>query len=462
MYEVNFLPASHHAHEGFQTQPAHNLSCFRTTRLTTCSRRKGCARPVAALGAHCQDGRMIDVLVIGAGLAGLQCARVLSRAGRSVAVVEANDEVGGRVRTEVVDGFRCDRGFQLLNPAYPDAKSQLDLSALDLQGFGRGIAVRGTNGVTELGLDPRSLMRALHTPYADLRQLAAFARWAAPALGSVPRLLTAPDSTVAESFDAAGFHGPLRDDVVEPFLAGVLLEAAGTTSARFARLLIRSFAMGTPAVPALGISAIPRQLAAALPRPVELETRVTSMLREGASWVTQTPQGERAARVVVVATDPTTAATLAPVPVPTMKGVATWWFATDVVPTASTYLVVDARPGAGPVINTAVMSNVAPSYAPAGRHLVQASALLVDDVVPSEPAVRAHLASIYERDTTGWQLLTAHVIPDALPAMPPPTLVRKQIRFGDGLYVCGDHRDTASIQGALVSGRRTAEVILGS
>ena len=405
---------------------------------------------------------MIDVLVIGAGLAGLQCARVLSRAGRSVALVEANDEVGGRVRTEVVDGYRCDRGFQLLNPAYPDAKSQFDLSALDLQAFGRGIAVRGTNGLTELGLDPRSLMSALHTSYADLRQLAAFARWAAPALGSVPRLLTQPDTTLAESFDAVGFHGPLRKEVVEPFLTGVLLETAGTTSARFARLLMRSFALGTPAVPALGMSAIPRQLAAALPRPVELETRVTSLAREGAAWVAQTPQGERAARIVVVATDPTSAAGLAPVPAPAMKGVATWWFATDVAPTASTYLAVDARPGAGPIINTAVMSNIAPSYAPAGHHLVQASTLLLDDVVPSEPAVRAHLTSLYERDAADWHLLTTHVVPDALPVMPPPLLVRKQIRFGDGLYVCGDHRDTASIQGALVSGRRTAEVILGS
>lgn len=135
---------------------------------------------------------MIDVLVIGAGLAGLQCARVLARGGRTVQVVEASDDIGGRVRTDVLDGFRCDRGFQLVNPAYPDAKSQLDLRALDLR---------------------------------------AFARWIAPALGSVPRLLTTPDATLAESFDAAGFHGTLRDEVFEPFLAGVLLETQGATRA---------------------------------------------------------------------------------------------------------------------------------------------------------------------------------------------------------------------------------------
>lgn len=399
---------------------------------------------------------MDDVLVIGAGLAGLQCARVLTRAGREVLVVEAGEEIGGRVRTELVEGFRCDVGFQLLNPAYPDAKTQLDLRALDLHRFGRGVAIRRGEGVTVLGVD--GIMSALRSPYLDVRSLAAVVRWAAPALGSVPRLLAESDSTLAESLDAAGVRGPLRHDVIERFLAGVLLESDGSTSARFARLLLRSFALGTPALPSQGMSAIPHQLAAPL-RPVELRTRVTGLAREGESWVVQTEVGERAARTVVVATDPVTAGTLTSLPTPAMKGVVTWWYAAPTAPTMNRYLMVDAR-DAGPVINTAVISNVAPSYAPAGRHLVQASALMVDGLVPSESAVRAQLTSMYEWVTDDWQLLTTHVVPHALPAMPPPLTVRKQISFGDGLYVCGDHRDTASIQGALVSGRRTAEAIL--
>jgi len=272
-----------------------------------------------------------------------------------------------------------------------------------------------------------------------VRQLTAFARWIAPALGSVPRLLTTPDATLAESFDAAGFHGTLRDEVFEPFLAGVLLETQGATSSRFARLLIRSFALGTPARPAQGMSAIPRQLAARLPRPVELDTPVTGLAREGDHWVAQTPARERAATTVVVATDPVSAGALAPVPVPAMKGVITWWFSTDVAPTDSRYLAVDARPDAGPVVNTAVMSNVAPDYAPAGQHLVQASAVLPEgaDCPPVEvvrvrrpPRHRVHPGCLGLRPTHGRG--GPRVLPDAhsqgivtygaLPARLPETL----------------------------------------
>lgn len=403
---------------------------------------------------------MTDVLVIGAGLAGLQCARVLTQAGRDVTVVEASDEIGGRVRTEVVDGFRCDRGFQVLNPAYPDARSQLDLAALDLHAFGRGVRVRRGSTTVTLGLSRQAMLAVARSPYADPRALAALGRWLAPALGPVPRLLANPDATLVDSLDAAGLSGPLRTEILEPFLAGVLLDQTGATSARFARLLARSFTLGTPALPSQGMTAIPHQLASHLHRPVRLGTPVTELAREGGRWVAQTPHGELSAPTAVVATDPATAGALAAVPVPSMKGLVTWWFATEAAPTTSRYLLLEGR-GFGPIVNTAVMSNVAPSYAPAGQHLVQASAVLgADDEVPSVETVRTQLAHLYEVATGDWHLLTTHVVRNALPAMPPPLTVRDRIRFGDGLYVCGDHRDTASIQGALVSGRRTAEAIL--
>ncbi len=402
---------------------------------------------------------MTDVIVIGAGLAGLQCARVLNAAGRSVRVLEASDGIGGRVRTDLVDGFRLDRGFQLLNPAYPDARSQLDLAALGLQRFGRGVAVRRDSELVVLEASLGGIGGLVRGPYADLGAWAALARWAAPALGPVPRLLSAPDASLADSFDTAGFHGPLRTELVERFLAGVLLETDGSTSARFARLLVRSFSLGTPGLPTQGMAAIAHQLAAHLAVAPELEMPVDAVTADGDGWTVALPDGEAHAPVVVVATDPVTAGRLSPAPVPVMKGLVTWWFSAPSAPAGHKLLVLDGRHGAGPVVNTAVISNAAPSYAPAGRHLVQATALLAGDA-PAEIDVRHQLASLYDCATESWELLATHEIPNALPVMPPPLQVRRQISYGPGLFVCGDHRDTASIQGALVSGRRTAEAIL--
>lgn len=403
-----------------------------------------------------------DVIVVGAGLAGLLCARDLGRAGLDVRVLEAADQVGGRVRTDLVGGFRCDRGFQVLNPAYPAVRAEIDVAALRMQSFGRGVAVRRADGLTVLAdptRHPRWASATLRSPYLRSGELRAVAAWAAPALGPVARLLAGADETLADSLDAAGVRGPLRRDVVERFFAGVVLERDGTTSAQFARLLARSFALGVPGVPMQGMAALPAQLAAALAQPVELGRRVERVTRVGQRWEVGADGEALAARAVVVATDPVSAAALTPLPAPPMKGCVTWWFATADRPSDLPFLLLDAR-GAGPLVNTAVMSAVAPSYAPAGLHLVQATALLGQATPPDEATVRVQLAGIYERDTARWQTVTVHAIPHALPAQEPPLRVRQPVDLGDGLFVAGDHRDTASIQGALVSGRRTARAVL--
>jgi len=287
-----------------------------------------------------------------------------------------------------VDGFRLDRGFQLLNPAYPDARSQLDLAGLGLQRFGRGVAVRRDSDLVVLEASVGGIGGLVRGPYADFRAWAALARWAAPALGPVPRLLSAPDASLADSFDAAGFHGPLRTEVLEQFLAGVLAESDGSTSARFVRLLVRSFSLGTPGLPTQGMAAIPHQLAAHLAVPPELESPASAVEADGDGWTVALPDGEVHAPVVVVATDPVTAGRLTPAPVPAMKGLVTWWFSAPSAPVTHKLLVLDGRHGTGPVVNTAVISNAAPSYAPAGRHLVQATALLGGEA----PAEQAGLA----------------------------------------------------------------------
>lgn len=168
------------------------------------------------------------------------------------------------------------------------------------------------------------------------------------------------------------------------------------------------------------------------------------------------------ARAVVVAVGPADVGSLLDLPRPATKGLQTWWFAADAAPSASALLSVDGR-RRGPVVNTVFMSNAAPSYAPAGRHLIEATCLLPDAdpaAAPGEAQVRRQLAEIWGADTGGWELLRRDDIPDALPVQPPPFRVAKPVRQGEGLYVAGDHRDTASIQGALVSGERAARAVL--
>ncbi|WP_107772027.1 NAD(P)/FAD-dependent oxidoreductase [Nocardioides sediminis] len=410
-----------------------------------------------------------DVLVVGAGLAGLRCALALQDAGREVLVLEAADAVGGRIRTDRVDGFLVDRGFQLLNPAYPAVRRWVDVGALGLQGFGAGLAAVTESGTSVLGHPlraPRLLPGTAGTALAHPREAAAVVRWAAPLLRprgrtSLSEVLAARDDLDrAAALDRAGVDGLLRR-VVDRFFAGVLLEDDGSTADRFALLLAWMFVRGVPSLPTAGMQALPEQLAAPLRARVRLGHRVE---RVGATSVDAADRTWTARRVVV-ATDGPRARELTGVAAPPTKGVVTTWWSAPEAPD-SDLLHVDARRDPhGPLVNAAVVSRAAPSYAPAGRHLVQGSALLAPGRdagrAPDDTAMRRHAGDLLGVDPTGWEVVARHEVPDALPAQPVPYSATRPVRVGD-LVVCGDHRDTGSIQGALVSGQRAADAVLAA
>ncbi|WP_428338468.1 FAD-dependent oxidoreductase [Mycobacterium sp.] len=410
-------------------------------------------------------GNGVEVLVIGAGLAGLRCAGVLAAAGRDVRVWEQNDDVGGRVRTDVFDGFLCDRGFQVLNPAYPELPHAVDITALDLQPFGAGVAVRrqSTSAVLAHPLrEPKLMPKMLASGVIRPADIVAVARWALPALrpGALKSHVD-EDITLKSALNNKGVSGELRR-VIDRFLAGVLLEDTGCSSNAFALLLARAFLLGVPALPAAGMQSLPRLMARPLSGLITLNHGATRIVRDGATWHVSGPDASVRADDVVVATDPTTAATLTGSTPPPTHGVVTDWWATDEAPAARPMLWVDARRDPpGPVLNTAVISAAAPGYAPAGQHLIAASALLdTGGAAPPDSVTRRHAADIMGADGGSWKLLTRSIIRHALPAQPAPLRLRQPVAVSDGLWWCGDHRDTASIQGALVSGRRTAEEIL--
>jgi hypothetical protein len=241
------------------------------------------------------------------------------------------------------------------------------------------------------------------------------------------------------------------DRFFRPFLSGVFLEDRLDTSSRFFDLVWRSFARGGQCVPAGGMSRIPEQLAAGL------DVRLGTTVRAVATGSVTVGAGVLRPRVVVVAAAATDAGALLPgLDVPAQRSVVTHYHLAPEPPVTESAIVLDGE-ASGPVVNTVVLTNAAPSYAP-GRHLVSSSVVSGD---ASEPAVRAHLARLYGVDTARWESVAAYDVRAALPSQAPPMgRFRKTVRLEPGLYVCGDHRDSASIQGALVSGRRAADAVL--
>lgn len=402
-----------------------------------------------------------DVIVVGAGLAGLRCATRLAEAGRDVVVLEADDTVGGRERTDVVDGFRLDRGFHVLNPAYPAVQRWVDIDALALRRFPVAVGVRLDDRLVRLAhplRHPLSVHETLRSGLVRPADLPALARWAAPTVLSARAAKVGPDRALDEAWDRAGVRGPLREAVLEPFLAGVLADDRQQTSDAFVRLLVRSFALGRPGVPAAGIGALPAQLADTARRAgvgIRLGHRVVSTRDRARGWhVGIEGRDAMTARAVVIATglDPSL-----DVPLPRPRGLQTWWFAAPAAPSRDAALRVDGR-RQGPIVNTAVMTNTAPTYAPRGQHLIQATCVMPSEA--SEDGIRHQLGDIWDADTRPWRLLRRDDVAGALPAQNAPLRLRRSVRLGDGRYVAGDHRDTASIQGALVSGQRAAEAVL--
>lgn len=401
------------------------------------------------------------VVVVGGGLAGLACALHVSRAGREVVLLEASDAVGGRVRTDRQDGFLLDRGFQVLLTAYPEFRALVDEAPLALGRFEPGALVR-VNGRFERVVDPLrrpaallGSLRARVGSFGDKLRMLRLRR--DTTRGRLEDLLARPETTALQALQDRGFRAEMIDRFFRPFLGGIFLDASLQTSSRMMEFVLRMFTQGDAALPAEGIEALPRALAAQLvPGTVRTGCRVTQVDPGGVVL----ESGEAVQGTVVLAVDGDASARLAGAEVASdWHGTTCLYFAAPESPLRVPLLALNGE-GRGTINSLCVPSDVQPAYARSGA-LVSVTVLGADGSPDPKSSVQTELEDWFGPSVAHWKHLRTYAIPRALPAQntvhgTPRTVTESNV------LVCGDHCSTPSVQGALASGRATATALLGA
>jgi phytoene dehydrogenase-like protein len=373
-----------------------------------------------------------DCIVVGAGLAGITAARAVQQAGNSVLLLEASDQVGGRVRSDVIDGFICDRGFQVINPKYPQVVKSNVIKELDFKYISGKI--RLADEQIKVGYSLSTFSPKLGSTNQKLRFL---------------KFVASPKVKNEKSFGYYATEFPdLYQKVLKPFLSGVFLTDPQEIAADVSQEILRSFVKSLPGVPAAGVGEFSRALA----KPIQ-NLKLNESVQSVSNGQVITNQGTYKSRYVIVATDPTTAAQLlSGVQLPKMLTSTTAYFATDQLPSDSKNLVVSSK---SKLVNSIVISQVSRKYAPAGQHLVSATSLSPI----TESVFRKELAEIWQMSTHSWEYVARYEIKQSLPAHVPGVRKTKSAKFSDQIYLAGDHMAVPSQQGAMQSGFLAARAI---
>ena len=381
------------------------------------------------------------VIVIGAGLAGLSAAITLQNEGVDVTVLESSDRPGGRVTSDVIDGYICDRGFQLINANYPEIKALEIMKNIDFVTASSVIEMARNESRIRIG-DPRKApFSVFNSETGTLTEKIRLIKYL---------LIRKNVASVGEDLKANGL-GKTYERVLRPFLTGVFLADPLIVNAESGRTAIKEFIRGKIGLPAQGCRAFSDALAARV-NSIEYGVQVNSIKKNRV----KTSRGSYEADAIIVATDATTAAQLLDLTdVPQLVGCTTWYHSTTQSPTQSPSLIVDSQ-NRGPLVNTMVISNMVPSYAPAGKSLISSTSILP----ATESEVRRHLSILYGVDTRKWKLVAKYEIPSALPlpALQGAAISGSHVR--DSIYVAGDYKSAPSQNGALLSGRLAALSVL--
>lgn len=382
------------------------------------------------------------IVIIGAGLAGMSAAIQVQKAGREVIVLEAAERAGGRVQSDQIDGFTCDRGFQLINARYPELVALDLLAELDFRFADRAINIAIDDQSHRLG-DPRKYFKSVFdtTTGSLLNKI------------TLLKVLAGRPSSklsIQEYLSAAGL-GETYEKVLRPFLRGVFLTEPANICAPAGLEIIKTFIRGKPGLPSRGVGALSGVMAKQIS-----DLRFGVAVNSIKTGVVTTSKGEIQASDIIVATDSTTAAQLLDLAsVTKLAGCSTWYHSAPLAPVSHGQLIVDGQ-NRGAVINTLVISNFIPEYAPTGKNLVSSTT----EIGITESEVRRHLATLYACDNRDWELIAKYEIPTALPIGAKQITQPIQSRYRDGIYLAGDGLVSPSQNGALKSGRLAAMAVL--
>lgn len=417
------------------------------------------------------------VIVVGAGLAGLVCARRLHLAGVPVLVVDADDRPGGRLKTDRAGGFLLDRGFQVFLTAYPNAARELDLDALELGEFRKGAYIFHGSGLHLL--EPQTFGQMLRSrfqilkdktiPLADKKLLAKFSSNEGQ-ISPRQAFASTPESGL-EYLENYGFGDEMLDRFLRPFFGGIFLDKDLKVDARQLLFVWAMMNQGRTVVPAQGMQAIADQIAADIPRYLfRFGNRVSEVIRDGRGY----PCGVRfdtsevlEASEVVIATEADEAARLLGQPATEgYKSSTCLYFETPTPMVDGPYLVLNGS-GTGIVNHVAPLSSAAPTYAPAGKHLASVTVLGnpgQSDEELAEMAKQELNAWAPDKGTYMWRFIRAYRIRFAQLAQPVGFVERLSgnITNQDGLYRAGEFTENSSIDGAIRSGMECAALILSN
>ena len=407
-----------------------------------------------------------DVIIIGAGLAGLSAAVHLHRQGRKVLILEATDRAGGRIKTDSHDGFLLDRGFQVFLTAYPESKSLLNYTDLNLKKMLPGATVLYDDGQFEIADPLRRPSAALATFFAPVGTLKDKINtlWLKNKLQNltIDQIFQQPEQTTRKQLSDYGFSPKMIEGFYAPFLSGIFLENDLSTSRRMFDFVMKMFSDGDVAVPALGMEEIPKQLVAMLPEnSIRCNTQVMKI--EGNKVTIADGTVLEANQILLATTANPLAHEFFPKQKMTSHQVTNVYFEASETPTRKAVVILNASKIKKWVNNLTVMSNVSSAYSPKGKVLISVSYNGIPTIGDAALAenMKRELKKWFGQKVNNWKMLKVYRIEYALPTQESVRneIPASEIKISDTLFICGDNLLNGSINAAMKTGRLAAEAM---